>query len=321
MAAQYVGTQSFFICREKRSIPSYFSARGEHCPRHHGKFDWSNSRWVISDISWRKVASIRCSGTQTRWRMEGWHLYHPVRRESSVWSSGTQGLLGMESWYLYRTVRTVRVQYGLRRTKPAEHGRLSVTRLERNMDTNAQTSKQADAKQDSCYQSCWSLNLLCEDYLSCLTEQDLSQRWACFNTLMWWSFMITDSWINQLLSSGFQIELHHFYEIWLGFLRNLRRILRFLNLAIFLKQKATGIKHFAMQNSNRFFVFTLGLTTNSTRLLWWFSSSTSAWWRVFAMPNLPMLADNKIGLRIQYLFPYTADRLEVHQRRECLLLL
>ena len=82
MAVQYVGTQSFFICRKKRSTPSYFSARGEHCPRKHGKFDWSNSRWVISDISWCKVASIRCSGTQTWWRMEGWHLYHPIQRES-----------------------------------------------------------------------------------------------------------------------------------------------------------------------------------------------------------------------------------------------
>ena len=116
MAVQYVGTQSFFICREKRNIPSYFRLGVNTA------LATMVSLIEIIHGKWFQISRV------ARWLQSGVPAHKPVdawktdicATQSAQWEfsmdSDTQSLLDTDGWYQHL-----------------------VTRLERNMDTDSQT--------------------------------------------------------------------------------------------------------------------------------------------------------------------------------------
>ena len=76
---------SLFYLQRKKEYSQLFSARGEHCPGHHGKLDTNNSRWVIQiscGASWLQ------SGVPTHKPVDAWKAEIctiSMHSESSVW--------------------------------------------------------------------------------------------------------------------------------------------------------------------------------------------------------------------------------------------
>ena len=116
MAVQYVVTQSFFICREKRNTPSYFRLGVNTA--------LANMVSLIEIIHGKWFQISRAA----RWLQSGVPAHKPVdawktdicATQSAQWEfsmdSDTQSLRDTDGWYQHL-----------------------VTRLERNMDTDSQT--------------------------------------------------------------------------------------------------------------------------------------------------------------------------------------